>query len=641
MNRKKTGRVPLTDGVGAWVGQLEELGFLDAASLLTIHDFVEVIPSADKAAVSEILAVMFAGLSAGGICVQSASLTAAAKRYAGSGCGAGLPDGKSAVRMLGPLLTPAGSAPLVFQKETGLLFFQRYAAAHERMEGALRRFVDAGGVAYDSDRLVDAVQEVVHKAPMLRPDGGPVELSSDQITALAVGLLSNPAVITGGPGTGKTSIVLVLLRILMRLGVSPNRVRVAAPTGRAARRIAESLALGLAQLQSPGPLDQAVLNVKADTLHQLLGYRPRTHDFIHGSALPLDADVIIVDESSMVDVLLMSHLLTAVDASRTRLILLGDRDQLPSVDAGAVLSDLVTPLLPDGRRPSYTDKFVRQAKAVFGIDLPVEKAERGFVDRIAVLTTSHRSADDVLSLARWINEPAGPPPALMKSAADVLPRRGAFLMEGEVEGPVRAWLEDILKSGLHEDLRALSALMPGDQDAADKMKAVFRGLHDRRVLCVTREGRRGVTGLNKLGASVFREHLRSDFPQGRIPEPILILRNDRERGLSNGDPGVVAVFADGQARAFFADGRIFPVESLPEYESAFAMTVHKSQGSEYAAVLLVLPDDPSHPLLTRELLYTGVTRAKSLIAVLGSRENLAAGAARKIERETGSFLSIL
>ncbi len=637
----KNAGIPLVDGVGSWIGILEERGLLDAASLLTIRDFAETIPTKNQAPVCEILAVMFAALASGGICVRMDALTQTARRYAGEESGPSLPDGKSALAMLEPLLEPLGNAPLVFQRETGFLFFQRYAAAHQRMEKALQQMIQVRPEKWETDRTALAVHEVLHESPTRRPDGTAVKLSPDQMTALAVALLSNPAVITGGPGTGKTSIVLVLLRILLRIGIQPGRIRLAAPTGRASRRIIESLAGGIGQIENAAALDRALFDVKAETLHQLLGYQPRSHDFLHGARLPLDADVVVVDESSMVDVLLMSHLLSAVDPARTRLVLLGDRDQLPSVDAGAVLSDLVTPLLPGGRRPGYTETFVREARAILGIDLPLEKADRGFVDRIALLTTSHRSQDDVLALARWINNPAGPAPVVMHDGGGKLPARGAFLLAGSVDEPVRAWLEETLADGLSENLAALGKLMPDQPEAEEKMRSVFQSLHGRRILCVTREGRRGVTGLNRLGAAVFREHFRRILPDGRIPEPILILRNDRERGLSNGDPGVIAVFADGQARAFFADGRILPTEALPDHEPAFAMTVHKSQGSEYGAVLLILPDDPSHPLLTRELLYTGVTRAKALIAVLGSGENLAAGAERKIERETGAFLSIL
>lgn len=599
----------------------------------------------------------------------------------------------------------AAFRPLVYESEAGFLYFQKHFeykhTVARKVAAFFARPVTAAAIAPVAiDELRPALREVLDTRPVRGgADRKPLRMAGAQQLAILLGMIAasggsareNEApgdssaggflIVTGGPGTGKTSTVLNLLRGLARRRVSIERISLAAPTGRAARRLTESLQSGLASIADPAPEDLALGELRGATLHQLLRFSPAMNRFAQDESNPLDVDVLIVDEVSMVDAALMAHLLSAIDVRRTLLVFLGDRDQLPSVDAGAVLADFLRLLAPQDQAPLYSPAVLQLARDLLP-DFAARESEGAdaasdaehLTDRIVQLTESFRSGDAILNAAAAINAgrsdavfdaqvlpelPASPDDGEGPSAKREWPAAGCFriaLPGGDTtathrlrEGVVLDWLRTHFDA---DYLRlARTPLHPENpEEATEHVARVFAGIHRSRILAVVRRGRSGVAGINRIAVNWLASRLgrASSSRAGGLAYfpglPILIARNDHRRELYNGDVGVVlnSRTADGVTlRAFFErpGGRFasFPVAVLPEHEAAFALTVHKSQGSEYERVLILLPDDVEHRLLSREVIYTGLTRARRLAVICGPSESLATAVRRKLIRETGSL----
>jgi exodeoxyribonuclease V alpha subunit len=446
----------------------------------------------------------------------------------------------------------------------------------------------------------------------------PLKLDREQRRALDVALERNFAVISGGPGTGKTTIVLTLLRCLVRGGIAPERIALAAPTGRAAQRLTDSLRAGMDRLPAH-PADEKLRGVGATTLHQLLAYRPNRNLFARHRENPIPADVVIIDEASMVGLVLMAQVLQAL-ARSTRLILLGDKDQLPSVDAGAVLASLVL----DASQP---------------ID--------PLAEHVVLLQTNHRSQEQIRAAAQAINaQDQGVVERLPPlEANDLDGQTGCRLLEqtavsaNELRGFLHQWMEHAyFRSRL--DGKTFAELLDEAADAKPESTAPLFAMLDRfRLLTLVRDGAWGCDEINQFLALTLRPRLDRD---GRsrlfVGAPVLITRNDNSRGLFNGDVGITVRDRQGQLSVLFPqqNGCIaLAAESLPAHEFGFALTVHKSQGSEYQNVMVILPPTGRRRLLTKELIYTAITRAKSLAVLCGTKEALKFAIGRKIVRESG------
>ncbi|MCW5609073.1 MAG: exodeoxyribonuclease V subunit alpha [Rubrivivax sp.] len=426
-------------------------------------------------------------------------------------------------------------------------------------------------------------------------------------------------VVTGGPGTGKTwtaARALVLLQALHEPG-PPLRVALAAPTGKAAARLRQAIAQALLELR---PLHEAAAAVDrlaqrlgpARTLHALLGTRPLTRRFEHDEANPLDVDLLIVDEASMVHLEMMDALLAALRA-RARLLLLGDRDQLASVEAGAVLGDLcgVPADAPLARR------------------VVTLRRSRRFDGAIGALAAAVNRGDGGAALAALQAHEGG---ALAIAEAGDAARIAALAIDGR-SGPAGT------AEGWRPLFERLAARPAAGADFTAWALALLQDFDRCRVLAALREGPWGVSGLNTAVEQALARRgwldPRGEWYAGR---PVMVTRNDPSLGLFNGDIGLVLRAPDGALKACFADGErlhAVSVTRLAEVQTAFALTVHKSQGSEFGHVLLVLPDEDS-PVLTRELLYTGITRARHALSVVAPRPALlAAAAARPTRRFSG------
>ncbi|KQV80708.1 exodeoxyribonuclease V subunit alpha [Massilia sp. Root351] len=511
--------------------------------------------------------------------------------------------------------------PLVLDGER--LYLRRYwrdetTVAHAvRERAATPRLVDVGRVRHWLDVLFD-------HAPR---EGGP----DWQKIACAAALRSNLGIITGGPGTGKTYTVARLLALLFATaggGASAAglRIALAAPTGKAAARLKQSIDHALEDLARRVPElhlpELAARMGVARTLHSLLGARPDTRSFVHHRGNPLDVDVLIVDEASMVHLEMMAVLLDALPAN-ARLILLGDKDQLASVEAGAVLGDLCH----DAQAGGYNAATVDYIRAATGQDIPpgFQGGAGALAQQTVMLRESRRFGGPIGQLALAVN--AGDAPAVRAvlgadsggKLAWIDPAQQQDVLQlalsgrpGTNGGHQYGGYQNYLRMIKSADARLLAE--PGPAHDAWVL-AVLRSFEAFRILCAVREGEWGVTGLNDAieqrleAAGLLRK--RSEWYVGR---PVMVTRNDYGTGVFNGDIGLTLPdpARPGSLRVYFSEGasiRSVLATRLRQVDTAFAMTVHKSQGSEFAHTVMVLPREGG-AVLARELVYTGITRAK-------------------------------
>ncbi len=464
--------------------------------------------------------------------------------------------------------------------------------------------------------------------------GMPADKVYWQRAAIACALGRSLFVLTGGPGTGKTTTVLRLLLMLRRhaaaLGLPPEpAIALAAPTGKAAQRLGEALREGVARLA--GTLDAtwqptlARVPAATRTLHVLLGFQPWADRFAHGAQRPLAADVVVVDEASMVDLALMRRLVESLRPG-ARLVLLGDADQLASVAAGSVLADLVA-AAPRNAVPAAHSVALA---AVLDPPLPITATPAPLAGSVLALTHVWRNEGRLKTCIEALRHADAGVLAELAAGGDDEVRLHRVDSAAALRARVRAWLAAEPQAALHAALFA-GTLEPG---------AALARLRESQVLCALRDGPFGASGLNALiGALLRQQH---GVPANLVWYPgriVVVTRNDYAHGLFNGDIGV-AVPGPGGLRVWFEglDGegrpmpRSFSPRSLPAHEDAFAITIHRSQGSEYAAVAVVLPADPANRVLSRQLVYTAVSRAKRRAELWGLPEVLDAAVARAVGR---------
>lgn len=479
-----------------------------------------------------------------------------------------------------------------------------------------------------------------------------------QKLACAIALRGRLSIVTGGPGTGKTYTAARLLALLLATSEAPEQLRIAlaAPTGKAAARLRQSIDGSLQELQQGlGPaLDLGALTRRigpARTLHALLGARPDTRRFRHHAGNPLDLDVVIVDEASMIHLEMMAALLGALPA-QARLILLGDKDQLASVEAGAVLGDLCR----DAAAGRYDGETARYLLETTGLRLPqsvraLQEPAPPLARQTVMLRESRRFGGPIGALARAVNDGADPAQAGRLIAQD----RSGVLMAAE-DGRLARVIELATggrpgASASYRDYLEILAQAPqrGDADShAQWAVRVLKAFDRFRILCAVREGDWGVQGLTPAIERALEQAPRADG-SGRLlsrrgswypGRPVMVTRNDPALGVSNGDVGIALPTQQGGPglRVHFLDGeqlRSVSVSRLAHVETAFAMTVHKSQGSEFEHTLLVLGAHGGS-VLSRELVYTAITRARSAFSLVAERPGLLEqGVRQATQRESG------
>ncbi len=456
-----------------------------------------------------------------------------------------------------------------------------------------------------------------------------------QKMAAAVAASRTISVISGGPGTGKTTTVTRLLALLVEqaLTTNPDReptIRLTAPTGKAAARLTESIGSARMKLTCDKEVRYAIHD-QATTLHRLLGVIPGRPGFHHNRSNPLHLDILVVDEASMVDVSLMARLLEALP-STARLVLLGDREQLASVEAGSVLGDICS-----GLSYGYSHDQVRTLQQLTGAPLMEYVGHNGpsIRDGLCLLRKSYRfdANSGIGHLARAVN--AGKPHQV-KTVFEQ-PHSDLRLVS---DGDRKQQLLDTAVKGYRAYLEIINQeLINTEQSEPEKVLDAFDSF---QVLCALREGDWGVEGLNnRIRTALTRAGLLNKDEQDSVwyhGRPVMITRNEPALDLFNGDIGISFRQENGRYRVIFPrpDGSyqaLLP-SRLPSHETVFAMTVHKSQGSEFKEVALALPDNRS-PVLTRELVYTGITRAKSALTLLSPLDTLLATVTNPVQRVTG------
>ena len=444
-------------------------------------------------------------------------------------------------------------------------------------------------------------------------------------TNAAVALTRRISVISGGPGTGKTTTVAKLLAALIQLsGEQKCRIRLAAPTGKAAARLTESLGGALQKLPLTGE-QLALFPNEASTLHRLLGAQPGSQRLRYHAGNPLHLDVLVVDEASMIDLTMMSRLIDALPP-HARVIFLGDRDQLASVEAGAVLGDICT-----YASLGYTAERAEELARLTGCSLAVEQHSLAGAlrDSLCLLQKSYRFGSDsgIGQLASAVNRgDRHTTCAVFDGTFTDIEKKS--LQSGE---EYQAMLDDALL-GYQHFLTGVQQQRPPEQ--------VIAAFGEYQLLCALREGPFGVSGLNDRLEQLLAQKrkinrtLHSRWYEGR---PVMISRNDSALGLFNGDIGIALDRGQG-LRVWFQmpDGSVksFQPSRLPEHETAWAMTVHKSQGSEFNHAALILPTQLS-PVVTRELIYTAITRARQRLSLYTDERVLMQAIATRTERRSG------
>ncbi|WP_298718790.1 exodeoxyribonuclease V subunit alpha [uncultured Oceanisphaera sp.] len=548
---------------------------------------------------------------------------------------------------LSPLVAGAhgeSDRPLVLHAER--LYLRRYWNYEQSVARAL-------AVRIRDDRVVpDSLPDWLNR---LFPE--PLVLDGERQTdwqklacALAAG--SGFTLITGGPGTGKTTTVVRLLALLQGTADKPLRIRLAAPTGKAAARLTESIGAQVASL----PVDNAVrerIPTEVSTLHRLLGSLPNSRHFRHHAGNPLALDVLVVDEASMIDLEMMACLLSALPP-HARLLLLGDKDQLASVEAGALLGDLCR----DADQGHYQPERVAWLERVSGERLEhpaLQAGEAGrypLAQRILMLRYSRRFAggSGIGRLAEAVNRQQAGLSRQQFGRDDVATLR----LKGEQDAALNRLLHGGRGQavGYGHYLERLNTGRPAADTAHDDPAwtnwagQVLAAFDEFRLLCTVRKGPWGVAGLNQRIAALLHRRGLLEAEEGWYEgRPVLVTRNDYGLGLMNGDIGIALRLPeeDGRRvlRVVFArnDGggglRLVLPSRLSEVETVFAMTVHKSQGSEFAHTALILPD-ALNPVLTKELLYTAITRARRWFTLLEPRAGVFEQAiGRRVERRSG------
>lgn len=522
------------------------------------------------------------------------------------------------LRETGVVGCPGEFSPLILDGENRLYLY-RYWAYERNLADSLLALASGRANELNLASVKDGISRLFPETEEDEPDW--------QKIAAAAALWSRLCVISGGPGTGKTTTVVKILALLLEQGGSDRfRIALAAPTGKAAARLRESIRRAKGRLRGATAVC-ALIPGDVTTLHRLLGVIPGSSRFRHDAGNPLPYDIVVVDEASMVALPLMAKLVQALPRT-SRLLLLGDRDQLASVEPGAVLGDISA----TGSSSRYSSAFRNYLAEVTGcsLDETVTKTVQPLLaDSLVVLQKNYRfaSGSAIGILSRAINE--GNQLAALETLRDKT-QVTVSLRDLPTAGTLPSSLESAVLSGYREYL--------SHKDSAVDALAAF----DRfRVLCAVRGGSYGVSALNKAVEDLLAaQYLISPASVWYCGRPVMVSVNDYALRLFNGDvgialpdpeqPGVLAVFfpaEEGGVR------KISPLR-LPPHETVFAMTVHKSQGSEFDRILLVLPPTDSL-ILTREILYTGITRARESVEIWCGEELLAAAVTRRIERRSG------
>ncbi len=440
-----------------------------------------------------------------------------------------------------------------------------------------------------------------------------------QKVAVANALIHPFTIIVGGPGTGKTFTVTKVLATLQALSDKPLMIAMVAPTGKAAQRLNESIQKAKSNLRDDIRINEQVLDSipdSASTVHRLLGVIPHSHNFRYHEDKHLPYNVLLVDEISMIDLPLMTRLMRAVP-NHCRIIMLGDADQLPSVAAGSVLADLAP-----RQQPAYSQQCAELLNELTDFKLPVLQGDQLNLDYLCVLQKSYRfdGKGEIGQLAKYViqGEALHSWVYLLKGQQQIRRIGGKTFYQ---------WLETMVKQYYYPLFDPQTSIEQG-----------FKYLSQFRFLAATRLGEQGVLNINHWVEQLLRDKglitTKSEFYSGK---PIMVMENNYNIGLYNGDTGLLWHNTEGKLQAVFQEKetmRWLSLGRLPKVETVYAMTIHKTQGSEFKHVALILPEKDSL-VLSRELLYTGMTRASEQLSLFAEKSMFTLAVKRKVQRYSG------
>lgn len=526
------------------------------------------------------------------------------------------------------------SLPIIYSRNR--LYFQRYYRYETSIAGKIKELVlRSRHLSENRKAEIESLKDrLVSLSPSYPVDGLlPIEKTDWQLVAVIQALLNDFSIITGGPGTGKTTTLANLLHMILLLN-SDATIALAAPTGKASMRMRQSL------LEKSGKFSEQIRNrmndLRASTIHSLLGYKKNSIYFKHNESNQLPYDWIIIDEASMIDVPLFSKLITSI-SEKTRIVLLGDKDQLASVEAGSLLGDLCQSLPSLNRfsaeQISWFNQFIPDQQRIITNECVRKQDEQLSLlqNHIIELKLSHRFQERgrIGQLSKAIIH--SKKEDLQKYLQDEHNQEVAFIKNGSDEA-----LKNFIK------------------DYADYLKepnilSAIQKFNKLRVLVTVKQGPSGLYDINKkvekFLSDEFGQYISADRPF-YFNRPVMVTRNNQELGLFNGDIGIVRYDDQRRLRVWFQSEdaetglRSFLPSYLTDCETVFAMTIHKSQGSEFDNIFVILPDQADNRLLTRELIYTGITRARTKVMIQGSEEVILSGMASSVERSSGLQLRL-
>jgi exodeoxyribonuclease V alpha subunit len=517
---------------------------------------------------------------------------------------------------------PGEFRPLILDKKNRLYLY-RYWDYENRLSSSIKNRIKEDIQGIDKSILKESLNR-------LFPNNGNNEFNWHKVAGI-IAAFKKFCVLTGGPGTGKTFTTAKILALLLELSRNdkPN-ILLAAPTGKAAARIGESIKAAKKTLNCSDDIIDAIPS-ETYTIHRMLKTIPGSPYFYHNAENPLTADIVVVDEVSMVDLALMYKLISAVK-NDARIILIGDRDQLASVEAGFVMADICD----RDNIHLFSEDFYRQFEKITECKMEISskklKDNPGLYDCMVVLKKSYRFTDNsgIGKCSRAVNNGKFDETfSILKSNPDQIDWK-------TISGP-----NDVSMALPKEVINGYSDYL----NCRDPHRALEL-FNQFRILCTVKFGVLGVIEINRLTEEILNRNdlieldNLSTYPWYR-GRPVLISRNNYSLELFNGDIGITMPEPDSKTKDLYVyfsgnSGKLrrFLPNRLPEHETAYAMTVHKSQGSEFEKVLLILPDQ-EYPVLTRELLYTGITRAKNHISIWGREEIIKTTILRKINRDSG------
>lgn len=478
-------------------------------------------------------------------------------------------------------------APVVF--DGARLYLYRYWQYENRLA---KKIIE---MSKDSSRYIEKYQELAKTITSLFGEEGK---TNGQLDAALSAVRNRFSVITGGPGTGKTTAIAKILTAVFT-SFPDESVVLAAPTGKAASRMNEALknAVSFAKNSIDDEIMQKIQALGGSSIHRLLGWTNTPGVFIHNSSNPIDAGIVIIDEASMIDLSLMSKLVDSI-GSGTSLLLLGDKDQLTSVEAGNVLGDIC------------------------------EASSNGVFkeNNVSVLTKSYRFGKNTFigELASEVN--TGSDIVAIKEVFNKCTDSSIKFIDSKISSSM-----EIVEDAVVRNYSSLFKLTDASQ--------IIAALEKFRILCASKVDRGGVTQINRFAESVMIKNgsIKSPGDQWYHGRPVMVTENNYVLELFNGDCGVI-LEKEGEKRGYFQsnDGtvRSFPVSMLPSVETVYAMTVHKSQGSEYDSVMVILPEKEM-AVLTKELIYTAVTRSRKDLTIIGKEEILSTAVKRSAARNSG------